>query len=557
LGSKAWSPEAADKLQGSVDRVFGTSGQSLLGLEFSFSLADPSLDGCPLIGCSTGFTKLCGYELEEIVGRNCRFLVEPVAQEDVDIRMRKRTKDFCQNVLQGIDYKVPPDEWEPWMPEDRPGDELIAVQRNMRKDGTLFNNMFLMKAVDLGAELGKERPYIVALQSELREGKEDLAKVGENINELEKRMQTVKAQLSSMFFVRSSLSRQAHTYNIMGTQQAKAFHASSDINMGTDLETPKYLHTAFNVSDVKKWEASRFRTIKKVSDAPRNKGTVQLMEEVRSKKQFAVKQMPNSWMRSCHEDFVRTYPKETELPWQDIGCTAFLNQARFAYAVPLEGVYRSDEHTFVVSGYATEGDLFTAAQEGHKPGVKREAEMAPLAIDTLTAVRHLHDLRIAHRDISLENVILTKSPDGKLTVKLIDFSMATTDRKFRNCPRGKASYQAPEMNGSEEVDAYLSDAFAAGVVLYGLFVKDYPWLSTKPGRCKCFGFVKERGFQAYCAERCVRGSDETVARCVSKDLMSLFDGMLTFNPKKRLPLGGKHWPKNTRSVWDEPWMVST
>lgn len=30
---------------------------------------DPRLQGCPLIGCSSGFGTLCGYTMEDIVGR--------------------------------------------------------------------------------------------------------------------------------------------------------------------------------------------------------------------------------------------------------------------------------------------------------------------------------------------------------------------------------------------------------------------------------------------------------------------------------------------------------
>mmetsp|Transcript_118061 Transcript_118061/g.345766 ORF Transcript_118061/g.345766 Transcript_118061/m.345766 type:complete len:228 (+) Transcript_118061:96-779(+) len=172
--ANSWTVDKAHQLQETVDRIFGTSGDSLLGLSFSFTIADPMLDGCPLVGCSSGFGTLCGYTMEEIVGRNCRFLVDPVPPALIDTAMRRHAKDFCLAVKAGQDYWVPKSQHESWMPSGRPGDELFCVQKNARKDGTLFNNMFYLKVLSMGGKLGEEQPFIVGLQSDLREGKSDL-----------------------------------------------------------------------------------------------------------------------------------------------------------------------------------------------------------------------------------------------------------------------------------------------------------------------------------------------------------------------------------------------
>ena len=47
--------------------------------------------------------------------------------------------------------------------------------------------------------------------------------------------------------------------------------------------------------------------------------------------------------------------------------------------------------------------------------------------------------------------------------------------------RGKQSYQAPEMHGSDTYDAFLADDFALGVVVFAMAVQDYPWTATKKG----------------------------------------------------------------------------
>ena len=59
------------------------------------------------------------------------------------------------------------------------------------------------------------------------------------------------------------------------------------------------------------------------------------------------------------------------------------------------------------------------------------------------AIKYIHDKRIAHRDIKLENVLL----DSNLNVKLIDFgfSIKVPDGKKLNIFCGTPSYMSPEI----------------------------------------------------------------------------------------------------------------
>lgn len=450
--SSTWTKESAEKLQQAVDLIFGTreGASSLHNLDFSFSIADPLLDGCPLIGCSTGFTKLCGYELNYIVGRNCRFLVDPVPCAEQDKIMRRHTKDFCEAVRNGQGYSVPTAEREEWMPVGRPNDELFAMQINARYDGTLFNNLFYMKVFNLGTELGKARPYIVALQSELAGGKQDLAKLAENVEHLDQNMYKLQKQLAALFFMQCSMNRQNPT-------------TFARANSGELDEAPKNLDSAFDGTEVEPWPENRFSLVRKLADATRNQGVVMLMHDQNSGEQVAVKQMPNTWMYKNNEEFLRARPKETEFPWVDIGCTRYLNSVDFKYACTLHGVYRSDEHTYVVSTVEPHGDLFCAAERGSPPGEQRETELMPIVLEIFRAVQQLHDLNIAHRDISVENLLESRDETGAVTVRLIDFGMASTGPMFHNsvmeshlirrpkCTRNistRPSYQIPSPSAS-------------------------------------------------------------------------------------------------------------
>lgn len=324
------------------------------------------------------------------------------------------------------------------------------------------------------------------------------------------------------------------------------------------VQAPSALHTGFDPKEVRPWDVGRFEMIRKLQDATRNRGKVFLMRDIAEDRLVAVKQMPNRWIRNSHSDFVIEHPAETEMPWQDVGCVQFLNTMGYPYACSLLGVFRDDEHTYVVTSFASEGDLFSWCEVGVAPGLEREVLVYPLARQMVEGIQQLHDMAIVHRDLSLENILLTKLDDAEasLSIRIIDFSMASTQRRFRNCVRGKASYQAPELHTDSEYDAFLTDAFSLGVTLYAVLLKDYPWLSTRPGGCKCFEYVRKHGFRSYLAKRKLRNSQARVADVMSEPLKQLLEGMLALNPDERLTLGERVWGTSSgrRSVWDEPWM---
>lgn len=320
---------------------------------------------------------------------------------------------------------------------------------------------------------------------------------------------------------------------------------------------PPALHTAFDPAAVRPWEPERFGMLSKLQDAARNRGQVHRMVDSKHGLHVAVKKMPNDWVCVSHEDFVRQHPQEAEQPWQDIGCTAFLNGVGYPYGCLLHGVYRDTECTRVVSELATEGDLFSwsSGPSAAAALAEREVIMQPLARQLADSVRRLHDMSIVHRDVSLENVLLSApSTREALQIRVIDFGMASTGRRFRKGARGKASYQAPEMHTDPEYDAFLSDAFAVGVTLYGAVVQDYPWMSTRPGQCKCFEYTRKHGFRAFLRKRKLRGQAGCVAEQLSEPLTQLLEGLLAFEPAERLTLGESVWSERP-SAWEEAWLA--
>mmetsp|Transcript_130161 Transcript_130161/g.324537 ORF Transcript_130161/g.324537 Transcript_130161/m.324537 type:complete len:386 (-) Transcript_130161:544-1701(-) len=350
------------------------------------------------------------------------------------------------------------------------------------------------------------------------------------------------------------------TFSTLPDMWSRSTTAESELDLVDALANPSQALYAFDSAGVRAWEPGRFCMVRKAQDATRNQGVVYQMLDLIEGQSVAVKQMPNEWVCCDHEMSLLMHRDETERPWMDIGCSAFLNVVAYPYACPLVGVYRDGASTYIVSKLASEGDLFSWHENPtlEAPGPEREVLVRPLALQILDAVRYLHDLSVVHRDLSLENILLSRHPvHGCLSVQIIDFGMASTSRFFQGDVCGKPPFQAPEMHEDVVCDAFLADTFSVGVALFAMLLKDSPWASTRPGCCKCNEFVRAHGFAAFLWKRKLRGTGHQLAQLMSTELVQLLRGLLYFCPKERLTLGETTWldVDSRRSVWQEPWLI--
>jgi serine/threonine protein kinase len=311
---------------------------------------------------------------------------------------------------------------------------------------------------------------------------------------------------------------------------------------------------------VEPWVPGKYEKVKTLEEAARNKGSVDLMKEIETGGKVAVKRMPNSWVMSGPREFAKQQPNSSEQPWLDIAILKYLNGQGLDFVCDFHGTYSDPRYTYVVSSLATEGDLFGWAGYSALPGKGREALMRPIIIQVFSAVRCLHNLGIYHQDISLENILLTDEGDGFSRVKLIDFGMATFSR-HSPCtkPRGKQTYQSPEMHNSTtadaEYDTILADSFALGVTIFAMAAHDYPWKSTRKGDCLLFDYIRANGFRQFLQRRAAK---EIVGRHLvdlfSETLVDVLDGLLHIDPEKRFTLGETDFCGSRKSAWDTEWI---
>jgi hypothetical protein len=120
----------------------------VFGLPFSVSLALPTIEDTPLIAISEGFLTLTGYSQEDICGRNCRFLLEGVPQDQIQDQTRQESRRYCRAAyLRGLTRLS----------------HTFLIQRNARKSGELFWNLFMLAFVPIPGS----QPLIIGLQLDL------------------------------------------------------------------------------------------------------------------------------------------------------------------------------------------------------------------------------------------------------------------------------------------------------------------------------------------------------------------------------------------------------
>eukprot|EP00403_Amphidinium_massartii_P039280 CAMPEP_0178438964 /NCGR_PEP_ID=MMETSP0689_2-20121128/35888_1 /TAXON_ID=160604 /ORGANISM="Amphidinium massartii, Strain CS-259" /LENGTH=389 /DNA_ID=CAMNT_0020061431 /DNA_START=96 /DNA_END=1265 /DNA_ORIENTATION=- len=113
------------------------------------------------------------------------------------------------------------------------------------------------------------------------------------------------------------------------------------------------------------------------------------------------------------------------------------------FLLTLHGIYETKRNVIIMTEFATGGELLSVVQQN---GPLPEWQVKEYMQQLFAAIEHLNKLYIAHRDVSLENLVLNNG-----TLRLMDFGAAcqieaadgTALRYFRSV--GKPYYIAPEM----------------------------------------------------------------------------------------------------------------
>jgi len=286
------------------------------------------------------------------------------------------------------------------------------------------------------------------------------------------------------------------------------------------------------------WEPKKYLWLKTLAAAASGKGSVELMASLMQKgRTVAVKKLPWELVRSCPEEFKKERPKAKESPWMDIAIVKHLTSLGCPFLCKFLGIFRKDDQVCIMTSFANRGDLFQWCQrDASQAGPAREATIRPIVSQIFTGVCWLHNLGVAHCDLSLENLMLSETSEKGLQVRIIDFGMASLSRRCDQT-RGKRSYQAPEMHEGVEYDLFLADNFAVGIIVYCMAVRYYPWEVTKPGKDVSCEFAKQHGLEAFLRKKKMPCDKRPIASVFSQPYLDLVCGLLAFNTELRYSLG--------------------
>lgn len=178
--------------------------------------------------------------------------------------------------------------------------------------------------------------------------------------------------------------------------------------------------------------------------------------------------------------------------------------------------FRTPKHYTLVLEAVPGDELFELLSQHHAQVSQREWLVRRIFGELTNAVQWMHSIHLVHRDIKLENIMLTRKLFASASplapwnlgsaplIKITDFGLArfVKEGQLLETRCGSEEYAAPELILGKMYDGCKTDIWAMGVVLYAMITGAIPFLSPGPQETtessyNSFKDSRERNDRAY------------------------------------------------------------
>ena len=220
--------------------------------------------------------------------------------------------------------------------------------------------------------------------------------------------------------------------------------------------------------------------------------------------------------RSAPTDFLEKFlPREIEA----------MRKVEHKNCVKLHDVIYTDDYTFMIMELAEGGDLLDFINS-RKYLSEKTARI--LFSDLVSGISQCHLMKIVHRDLKCENLLL----DSQQRLKISDFGFARPhEGKKLETYCGSRAYAPPEIIMGEPYNGEMADIWSMGVILYAMVAGRLPFKDSDAA-----SLLSEISRRIYFPSR------------LSDECKDLIQAILTFNPKERLTLA---------EIKSHPWMTKS
>ena len=202
----------------------------------------------------------------------------------------------------------------------------------------------------------------------------------------------------------------------------------------------------------------RYQTIKEIGGG--GFSAVVLAKDIKTEELYACKLIERAKM--VEQGHMQQLEQELRL----------LEQINHPLIAKLHKVVYTEKYVIVVMEYCENGSLFDSVINF---GPVVEWEVKNYIVDVLEALYYLHSKGISHRDIKLDNIVISRDYHAKL----VDFGFSCRG-DIRSTICGTLEYTPPEILTGTEYDPKKGDIWALGVCIYTLLTAQYPWKGSDP-----------------------------------------------------------------------------